>query len=164
MFIDWKNKCCQNDDTTQGNLWIQCNPYQIANASFHRTRTIFKEMGLEPCPYFFPQIYMSPEIPLWNFNDSWQQIWILLQLRKEYVKAIYCHAACLTYVQSALCKMLGLMKHKVESRLPGELSIISRFVDGMTLMVESEEELKSILMKVKEESEKSWLQTQHSKN
>ena len=46
MFIDWKNKCCQNDDTTQGNLWIQCNPYQIANASFHRTRTIFKEMGI----------------------------------------------------------------------------------------------------------------------
>ena len=86
------------------------------------------------------------------------------KLEKEYIKAIYCHAACLTYVQSTLCKMLGLMKHKVESRLPGELSIISRFVDGMTLMTESEEELKSILMKVKEESEKSWLQTQHSKN
>ena len=46
MFIDCKNKCCQNDDTTQGNLWIQCNPYQIANASFHRTRKIFKEMGI----------------------------------------------------------------------------------------------------------------------
>ena len=79
------------------------------------------------------------------------------KLEKECIKAIYCHAACLTYVQSTLCKMLGLMKHKVESRLPGELSIISRFVDGMTLMAESEEELKSILMKVKEESEKSGL-------
>ena len=81
------------------------------------------------------------------------------KLEKEYIKAIYCHAACLTYVQSTLCKMLGLMKHKVESRLPGEVSIISRFVDGMTLMTESEEELKSILMKVKEESEKVGLKS-----
>ena len=39
-----------------------------------------------------------------------------------------------------------------------------KYADDTTLMVESEEELKSILMKVKEESEKSWLQTQHSKN
>ena len=77
------------------------------------------------------------------------------KLEKEYIKAVYCHAACLTYVQSTLCKMLVLMKHKVESRLPGEISIISRFADGMTLMAESEEELKSILMKVKEESEKA---------
>ena len=53
--------------------------------------------------------------------------------------------------------MLVLMKHKVESRLPGEISIISRFADGMTLMAESEEELKSILMKVKEENEKPGL-------
>ena len=53
------------------------------------------------------------------------------------------------------------MKHKLESRLPGEISITS---DDTTLMAESEEELKSLLMKVKEESEKSWLKTQHSKN
>ena len=39
-----------------------------------------------------------------------------------------------------------------------------RYADDTTLMVESEEELKSLLMKVKEESEKSWLKTQHSKN
>ena len=47
--------------------------------------------------------------------------------------------------------MLGWRKHKLESRLPGEISIIS---DDTTLMAESEEELKSLLMKVKEESEK----------
>ena len=74
---------------------------------------------------------------------------------KEYIKALCSHAACLTYVQSTSCKMLGLMKHNIESRLPGEISIISKFTDGMTLMAESEEELKSILMKVKEESEKA---------
>ena len=44
---------------------------------------------------------------------------------KEYVKAVYCHPAYLTYVQSTLCEMLGWMKHKLESKLPGEKSIIS---------------------------------------
>ena len=39
MFLDWKNQYCQNDYTTQGNLQIQCNPYQITNGIFHRTRT-----------------------------------------------------------------------------------------------------------------------------
>ena len=47
--------------------------------------------------------------------------------------------------------MLGWIKHKLESRLPGEISITS---DDTTLMAESEEELKSLLMKVKEEGEK----------
>ena len=50
--------------------------------------------------------------------------------------------------------MLGWMKHKLESRLPGEISINLRYADDTTLMAESEEELKSLLMKVKEESEK----------
>ena len=49
--------------------------------------------------------------------------------------------------------MLGWKKHKLESRLLGEISII-RYADDTTLMAESEEELKSLLTKVKEESEK----------
>ena len=44
---------------------------------------------------------------------------------KEYIKAVYCHPAYLTYMQSTSCKMLGWMKHKLESRLPGEISITS---------------------------------------
>ena len=48
----------------------------------------------------------------------------------------------------------GLRKHKLESRLPGEMSITSEYADDTTLMAESEEELKSLLMKVNEESEK----------
>ena len=44
---------------------------------------------------------------------------------KEYVKAVYCHPACLTYMQSTSCEMSGWMKHKLESRLPGEISITS---------------------------------------
>ena len=39
MFLDWKNQHCENDYTTQSNLQIQCNPYQINNDIFHRTRT-----------------------------------------------------------------------------------------------------------------------------
>ena len=52
--------------------------------------------------------------------------------------------------------MPGWMKHKLESRLPGEISITS-YADDATLMAESKEELKSLLMKVKEESEKAGL-------
>ena len=44
---------------------------------------------------------------------------------KEYVKAVYCHPAYLTYMQSTSYKMPGWMKHKLESRLPGEISITS---------------------------------------
>ena len=44
---------------------------------------------------------------------------------KEYVKAVYCHHVYLTYMQSMSCKMLGWMKHKLESRLPGEISVSS---------------------------------------
>ena len=44
---------------------------------------------------------------------------------KEYVKAVYCHPAYLTYMQSTSCEMPGWMKHKLESRLLGEISITS---------------------------------------
>ena len=39
MFLDWKNQHCENDYTTQSNLQIQCNPYQITTGIFHRIRT-----------------------------------------------------------------------------------------------------------------------------
>ena len=44
---------------------------------------------------------------------------------KEHVKAVYCHAAYLTYMQSTSCEMLGWMKHRLDSNLPGEISITS---------------------------------------
>ena len=44
---------------------------------------------------------------------------------KEYVNVVYCHPAYLTYMQSMSCEMPGWMKHKLESRLPGEISITS---------------------------------------
>ena len=75
------------------------------------------------------------------------------KLGKESVKAVYCHPAYLAYMQNILCETLGWMKHNLESRLLGEISIISD-MQITTLMAECKEELKSILMKVKEESEK----------
>ena len=44
------------------------------------------------------------------------------KLEKEYIEAVYCHPTYLTYMQSTSCEMLGWMKHKLESRVPGEIS------------------------------------------
>ena len=51
--------------------------------------------------------------------------WSGSKLGKEYVKAVYCHRAYLTYVQSTSCEMLDWKKHKLESRLLGVISIMS---------------------------------------
>ena len=79
----------------------------------------------------------------WEYQTTWIASWeIWLQVRKqqleldkeqktgsklgkEYVKAVYCHPAYLTYTQSTSCEMLGWMKHKLESRLLGGISITS---------------------------------------
>ena len=58
---------------------------------------------------------LEPDIEQWT--DS--------KLAKEYGKVVYCHPAYLTYMQSPSCKMPGWMKHKLESRLPGEIAITS---------------------------------------
>ena len=47
------------------------------------------------------------------------------KLGKECIKAVYCHPAYLTYMESASHEMSGWMKHKLESRLPGEISVTS---------------------------------------
>ena len=74
------------------------------------------------------------------------------KLGKGYIKAVYCHHAYLTYMQSTSCEMLGWMKHKLESRWPGEISITSDMEMIPTLWQKAK--IKSLLMKVKEESEK----------
>ena len=77
------------------------------------------------------------------------------KLAKEYVKAIYCHPVYLTYMQSLSCRISGWMKHKLKSRLLGEISVSSDMQMTPSLWQE-QEELKSLLMKVKE-SEKAGL-------
>ena len=67
-------------------------------------------------------------------------------------------------MQSTSWETLGWKKHRLESRLPGEISINNlRHADDTTLMAESEDELKSLLMKVKEDSEKVGLEFNNQK-
>ena len=81
-----------------------------------------------------------------------KQQWTGSKLGKEYVKAVYRHPAYLTYMQSTSCEMPGWMNNKLELRLPGEINNL-RYADDITVMAEREEELESLLMRVKEESE-----------
>ena len=83
------------------------------------------------------------------------------KLRKEYDKAIYCHPAYLTYMQSDIMWNARLDESQAGIKIAGRNIYNFRYADDTTLMEESEEELKSLLMKVKEESEKCWLKTQH---
>ena len=76
-----------------------------------------------------------------------------LKSRRECVKVAYCHPAYLTYMQSTSCEMPMQAWIKFAGRSINNL----RYVDDTTLTTESEEELKSLLMKVKEESEKTGL-------
>ena len=77
------------------------------------------------------------------------------KLGKEYVKATYCHPAYLIYMQSTSWEMLGgLEEAQAGFKFAGRNINNLRYADDTTLMAESEEELKSLLMKVKEESEK----------
>ena len=74
---------------------------------------------------------------------------------KEYVKSVHCHPAYLTYMQ----RNARLDEAQARIKITGRNINHFRYSDGTTLMAENEEELKSLLMKVKEESE-----TQHSEN
>ena len=76
------------------------------------------------------------------------------KLGKEYVKAVYCHPDYISYMQRTPCEMLDWMKHMLESRLPGKVSITSDMQMTPPLWQQVKDELKSLLIKVKEESEK----------
>ena len=78
------------------------------------------------------------------------------KLRKEYIKAVYCHPAYLTYMQSTSCEI----PIKIAGRNINNL----RYSDDTTLMAEIEEELKSLLMKMKEGNEKAGLKLNIQKN
>ena len=106
----------------------------------------------------------------WDYQTTWPASWIIcmkvkkqqLELdmeqqtvsksRKEYIKAVYCHPAYLTYMRSISCEMPGWMKQKLESRLQGDISITSDMQMIPPLWQKIKEELKSLL--IKEESKK----------
>ena len=75
------------------------------------------------------------------------------KLGKECIKAVYCHPAYGTYMQGTSCEMLGWMNQQPWIKIAGRNTNNLRYADDTTLMAESEE-LRSLLMRVKEESEK----------
>ena len=83
--------------------------------------------------------------------------WTGSKLGKEYIKAVYCQPAYLTYMQSASVWTAGLDEAQAGIKTARKNSNNLRYADDTTLMAESKEELKSLSMKVKEESEKAGL-------
>ena len=80
------------------------------------------------------------------------------KLGKEYIKAVYCHPAYLTYIQSTSWEMLGWMMHKLESRLLGEISITSDMQMTQPLWQKGRGTKESLDESEREEW-KSWLKT-----
>ena len=117
----------------------------------------------------------------WEYQTTWPVSWeICMQVRKhqlelameqqtgsksgkEYIKAVYCHPAYLTYMQSASWEMLGWTKHKLESRLLGEISITSD-MQMTPLYGKKWRGTKKPLDESERGEWKSWLKAQHSEN
>ena len=100
---------------------------------------ILKEMRIpDYLTCLLSNLYMSQEEAESNMEQ-----WTSSKLGKEYIKAEYCHSVYLTYLQSTSCEMPGWMKHKLESRFLGEISITSDIADDTILMAESNEKLRA---------------------
>ena len=74
MFLHWKNQYCKNDYTIQRNLYFQCNPYQITNGIFHRTRTKNFTVHMETQKILNSQSSLKKEEWSWRNQSSWLQI------------------------------------------------------------------------------------------
>ena len=82
---------------------------------------ILQEMGIpDHLTCLLRNLYAGQEV-----TELDMEKWTISKLGKKYVTAVYCHPAYLTYMQSTSCEMLGWRKHKLESRLLGEISITS---------------------------------------
>ena len=83
---------------------------------------ILQEMGIpDHLTYLLRNLYAGQEamFRIGHGTADW------FQIGREYIKAVYCHPAYLTYLQSISCEMLGPVKHKLESRLPEKIAITS---------------------------------------
>ena len=117
---------------------------------------------------------------IWEYQTTWPASWeIYMQVKKQqleldkeqqtgsksgkqYIKAVHCRLAYLTYMQNTSCEMPGWMKHKMESRLPGEISITSDM--QMTSPYSRKRRTTEPLDEIERGQWKSWLKGQHSEN
>ena len=77
IFLDWKNQYCENDYTTQSNLQIQCNPYQINNGIFYRTRTKNLKIFMETQKTLNSQSNLEKE--KWSWRNQTPRLQTILQ-------------------------------------------------------------------------------------
>ena len=132
------------------------------------------------CAKAFVWITTNWKIKRWEYQTTLPASWeICMQVKKQqfelnmeltgsksgkdYVKAIYCHPAYLIYMQSISCEMPGWIKNKLESRLPGEISITSDMQMTPPLRQKAKKNWRASWWSEREKW-KSWLYTQHSKN
>ena len=87
-----------------------------------------------------------------------------LQIGKELIKAVYCHPAYLTYMQNISPKLPGWMKHKLESRLPGVISITTDMQMTPPLQQKVKWYTEELLDKCERGEQKCWVKTQQSEN
>ena len=137
----------------QKNIYFNFISYAKAFVWITTNWKILKEMGIPDHPTCFLRTCMPVkkqqlELHIEQHTGS--------KLGKECIKAVYCHPAYLTSMQSTSCEMLAWKKHKLESRLPGEMSIMSD-MQMIHPYGRKRRGTKEPLMKVKEESEKAGL-------
>ena len=90
----------------------------------NKLRKILKEMEISDYLTYFLRNLYAGQVKKCQLELDMEQ-WTGSKLGKEYIKAVYCHPAYLISMQSTSCEMPDWMKHNLESRLPGEISITS---------------------------------------
>ena len=120
--------------TSVGSLKKQVNSRKTSTSASLTTLKILTVWITTNCGKFFKRLKYQTTLPAsWEtcMQVKNQQLELDMEqqtgskLGKEYIKAVYCHSAYLTYMQSTSCEMPGCMEHKLESRLPGQVSITS---------------------------------------
>ena len=150
----------------------------VCQASFLMT------FAMDGVPHAGPRQWMTTNcgkfFKRWEYQTTWPASWVICILvkkqqlelymeqqtgfksGKEYTKVVYCHSAYLTYMQSTSCETPGWMKHKLESRLPGEIPITLDMQMTPPLW-QKVKNFRASWWKWRGEW-KSWLKTQHSEN
>ena len=90
----------------------------------NKLRKILKEMEISDYLTYFLRNLYAGQVKKCQLELDMEQ-WTGSKLGKEYIKAVYCHPAYLISMQSTSCEMPDWMKHNLESRLPGEISLTS---------------------------------------
>ena len=171
----WFRKGRGTRDQIANNCWIAEKAREFEKISTSAVLTTPKPLTVwitTNCGKFFKR---------WEYQTTWRASWgICMQVRKqrleldmeqqtgskwgnEYVKAVYCHPAYLTYMQSTSCKMLGWMKHKLESKFLREILITSDMQINHPYG-RKQRRTKELLDESEIEERKSWLKTQRSEN